>query len=139
MIRNIRKAEKRYRASGDPYDLEEYKALENLKKRTLRQALSDDHREKVSKTDTIKDLWKLNKWVQNRGAIQTAFMPKIRDRNGILQRENKKKARALQHKLFPKPAPADLSNIPEQPPKFPSPLLFLDITEHEVQEAFQSS
>ena len=84
VIRNVRKAEKRYRASGDPWDLEDYKALENLKKRTLWQALSDDHREKVSKTETIEDLWKLNKWVWNRGAIRTAFMPEIRDKDDIL-------------------------------------------------------
>ena len=139
VIRNVRKAEKRYRASGDPRDLEDYKALENLKKRTLRQALSDDHREKVSKTETIEDLWKLNKWVRNRGAIRTAFMPEIRDKDGILQKENEEKARALQQKLFPIPAPADLSDIPEQPPEFPTPLPFPDITEHEVQEAFRSS
>ena len=84
VIRNVRKAEKRYRGSGDPRDLEEYKALENLKKRTLRRALSDDYREKVSKTETVEDLWKLNKWVRNRGATWTAFMPDIRDKDGVL-------------------------------------------------------
>ena len=62
-IHNARTAERRYKGSGDPEDLEEFKTLENLKKRILRQALTDDHREKVSKTDTIEDLWKLNKWV----------------------------------------------------------------------------
>ncbi len=139
VIRNVRKAEKRYRGSGDPRDLEEYKALENLKKRTLRRALSDDHREKVSSTETIEDLWKLNKWVRNRGVLRTAFMPEIRDKDDVLQKENEEKARALQQKLFPEPAPADLSDIPEQPPNFPSPLPFPDITEHEVQEAFRSS
>ena len=61
VIRNVRRAERRFRASGDPQDLQEYKAAENLKKRTLRQALSDDHREKVSNTKIIEDLWKLNK------------------------------------------------------------------------------
>ena len=139
VIRNVRKAEKRYKGSGDPQDLEQYKALENLKKRTLRQALSDDHREKVSKTETIEDLWKLNKWIRNRGTIRTAFMPKIRDKDGIPQGENEEKAKALQQKLFPKPALADLSDIPEQLPEFPPPLPFLDITEHEVREAFRSS
>ena len=138
-IHNAKTAERRYRASGDPQDLEEYKVLENLKKRTLRQALSDDHREKVSKTDTIEDLWKLNKWVRNRGAIRTAFMPEIRDLNGTLQTENEEKAKALQQRLFPEPAPADLSDIPDQPPEFPAPLPFPDITEHEVQQAFRSS
>ena len=139
VLRDVKKAEKRYKGSGDPRDLEEYKALENLKKRTLRQALSDDHREKVSKTETIEDLWKLNKWVRNRGAIRTAFMPEIRDKDGVLQKENEEKARALQQKLFPKPALADLSDIPEQLPEFPPPLPFPDITEYEVQEAFRSS
>ena len=139
VIRNVREAEKRYKGTGDPQDLEEYKALENLKRRTLCQALSDDHREKVSKTETIEDLWKLNKWVRNRGAIRTAFMPDIRDQDGVLQKENEEKARALQQKLFPKPAPADLSDILEQLPEFPPPLPFPDITEHEVQEAFRSS
>ena len=61
MIRNVKRTERRFRASDDPQNLQEYKAAENLKKRTLRQALSDDYREKVSNTKTIEDLWKLNK------------------------------------------------------------------------------
>ena len=59
-------------------------------------------------------------------------MPEIWDKDSILQKENEKKARALQQKLFPISAPADLSDIPEQPPEFPTPLPFPDITEHEV-------
>ena len=138
-IHNAKRAERRYKSSGDPRDWEEFKVLENLRKRTLRQALTDDHQEKVSKTDTIEGLWKLNKWVRNRGSIRTAFMPEIRDKNGTLQTESEEKAKALQQKLFPKPAPADLSDIPDQPIEFPAPLPFPDITEYEVQEAIRSS
>lgn len=66
-------------------------------------------------------------------------MPEIRDLSGTLQTENEDKAKALQQRLFPEPAPADLSDIPDQPPEFPAPLPFPDITEHEVQQAFKSS
>lgn len=57
----------------------------------------------------------------------------------MLQNEHEAKAKALRIKLFPKAAPADLSDVPDQPPEFPATLPFPDITEYEVSQAINSS
>lgn len=138
IIRRVRSAERRYKSTGDREDREDWKALENQKKRTLRQAMTDEHRERVSKTDTIEGLWKLNKWIRNRGTQMIVFMPGIRNGQGTIEDDNEAKAKALPARLFPEPAAADLSDIPTEPTPFPRPLPFPSITEREIQEAIKA-
>ena len=137
-LKAVKRARRRYQAYGGWEELREWKQLEQKKKKILARALSDDHRQRVSETDSIKQLWSLNKWVKNRGATRTAFLPAIRDSNGNRQEDSENKAKALQDKLFPHPAPADLSDIPSNP-SLPPPWPFPEITQHEVREAIRSS
>lgn len=138
-ISTVKRAKRRFQATGHAVDKEVWKTADAEKRRILRVALTDDHRERVSQCDTVEQLWKLCKWVKNRGSIRTAFMPEIRDKNKVIHTEHEAKAKALQEVLFPQAAPADLSDIPDQPPIFPATLPFPTIMEHEVMEAIRLS
>lgn len=134
LISKVKRAKRVWKAEGTEPSRQEYKALDNKKKKKLARALTDDHRERVSKVEGMNQLWPLCKWIKNRGIPRTSFMPWIRDLQGNEHHDNEGKARALQERLFPQPPPANLSDIPETP-EFLPPLPFPDIEDHEIRRA----
>lgn len=82
-IEEAKDARRRYRAFRDDATRKIWRAKDNYEKKILREALADDHREKFSRTgEDTGELWKLHKWMKNRGALRTPFLPWIRDGKG---------------------------------------------------------
>ena len=78
-----------------------------------------------------KALWKLAKWVKNRGTIRPAFTPALQQPDGIFVLGPEEKAELLYAVFFPTPPEADLSDIESY--ENPEPLQMPPIAEQELR------
>lgn len=94
------------------------------------------HRERIEVA--FKDsqgLWKLVKWVRNRGAASQAFTPALKQAEGLELTEPRDKAELLRTIFFPTPPEADLDDIIGY--EYPKPIPMPPITEAELAEAIR--
>ncbi|GES66033.1 hypothetical protein ATETN484_0014000100 [Aspergillus terreus] len=126
-------------ARGMPWeDLIEraYKDARNHKTHLVRKTLRNGHRQRVQEvTEDDRGLWKLSKWARNRstGAATTPTL----EFQGQTMRTPEAKAAAFRETFFPRPPPADLSNIGSfsYPEGLPFPLVTVEEVRHAIKRA----
>jgi hypothetical protein len=111
-----------------------YKDARNHKTRLVRKILRNGHRQRVQEmTEDDRGLWKLSKWARNR-STGPATTPTL-ESQGQSMRTPEAKAAAFRETFFPRPPPADLSDI--ETFLYPEGLPFPPVTVEEVRHAIK--
>ena len=114
---------------------EAYRTARNHKTRTIREALRNEHRDRIeTAAQSPGSLWKISKWASNRENRAPSTTPAFKcPRTGHEVREVEAKAELFREAFFPPPALADLTDT--QDAQYAGQIELPPITEKEVMEA----
>ena len=134
LIQRVKRLRRKWQGTQDPDDWEEYCIARNHKGREIKKRLTEIHRENVERASTDpKGLWKLAKWVKNRGTRRQNYTPPLDKGDGTKEDTPEGKARLLHEAFFPTPPAPDLTDIETY--EYPEPLPFPEITRSEMRKA----
>lgn len=102
--RETNRLRKRWQASRDDEDHQQYRNACNYKKWLISKNLTSCHREKVEQaSQDPKGLWKLNKWTKMRGSPLPAMIPALMRSDKSMEEEPSEKAKLFKEVFFPSP------------------------------------
>jgi ribonuclease HI len=140
-VKGTRRLRRLYTLTHAAEDWGRYTAARNAKKRLVQKALKQGHRKRVREVTEAgpAGLWRLAKWARNRDeTYEQGIIPTLKHGDGQQAETATEKAKVFQELFFPKPPPADLSDLTDEPRFERWAIEFPNVTEQEVLEAIQN-